>query len=728
MLKVGDTYSGQEVERESEIDIRSLLGLLRRQFRLILVTVVLVVAVAGGVTFTLEKVYSASALILVDPSRKDLYSPELQMQGASTDSARVDSEVELAKAEPTLTGVVERLGLVRHPAFEPKPGLWDTLRAIARLPPPPDPTGEELLKGVVDQLRDAIRVQRRGLTYLISVEARSTDPALAAVLANAVAEEYIEQQITAKRASVELQRGVVQGTIDQARAQVEQSEEAFDAFIDDHLADIVRATGRTDIADLSRELAQINDTRSRIASVSELAANSLTRRDWSSLTGQLESEALQQYETRRRELEAALAGAVAAPERAVDLQAELASIEAEMASVAQAELTSLRRQIAQSEARAADLRTQRSATVLQTSLPPSLLTQILGIQQSAEIARQQYQTLLTRLKDLDVQSVLQVADSRIASSAVPPNVPSFPNIRLTLALAGLAALGLGIGLAFLLENYIGGFTSEAQLQSVLRSNVIATLPLQRTKSGATETGVAALIANSPLSIFAEGVRRARLGIDQAARRTLGTGSGAGVVIMVTSAIPGEGKTTVALSLARAYALSGRSTLLVDCDLRKPGIHRQLGITPESGLLDYLSSGANPPPLQSVMTVDEESGAQIILGARRSDIPTDQLLAGDMFGRLIRAAQQNFEVTILDTSPIVPVVDGLYLAQYVDVVAMVVRWASTSQHEARSTMAALTEAKRPDVEIVTILNQQTINRASYRSKYAGYYSDGYAKKS
>jgi Mrp family chromosome partitioning ATPase len=132
-------------------------------------------------------------------------------------------------------------------------------------------------------------------------------------------------------------------------------------------------------------------------------------------------------------------------------------------------------------------------------------------------------------------------------------------------------------------------------------------------------------------------------------------------MVVASAAPGEGRTTVALALARAYALSGVSTLLIDCDLRKPSIHKLLGMESSGGLLDYLAAaGGDAADLKSIITVDGGSGARVIFGAKRSNVVTDQLIAGATFARLIDAARDSFDVIILDTPPIGAVVDGLYL--------------------------------------------------------------------
>jgi polysaccharide biosynthesis transport protein len=237
--------------------------------------------------------------------------------------------------------------------------------------------------------------------------------------------------------------------------------------------------------------------------------------------------------------------------------------------------------------------------------------------------------------------------------------------------------------------------------------------------------VADALVAAPLSVYSESIRRVRIGVDQALRKAGISGENGservGIVIAVTSAAPNEGKTTISLSLARAYALAGLSTILIDCDLRKPSVHRQLGMDASEGLLDYLTSKASQE-LRSIVTVDDASGAQVVLGSRRSDVATDQLIAGRTFTTLVAAARKNFDVVILDTPPVGPVVDGLYLAGMADAIVFVVKWSATPQQEVRAAVAALTSAKREHVPMLALLNQQAANPQAYKGRYAGYYAE------
>jgi capsular exopolysaccharide synthesis family protein len=334
--------------------------------------------------------------------------------------------------------------------------------------------------------------------------------------------------------------------------------------------------------------------------------------------------------------------------------------------------------------------------------------------------------MLARENDLDTNAYLQLADSRVVSPATPPSDPSFPNTRLILGLATIAALGMGVGLAFLYENYIGGFVSEQQLEAVLGAPVVTGIPRQRPMKRPDGTPVSSLadaMLDSPLSIFAESIRRIRVRIDLATRNLRQAepqNRERGSVVMVTSTAPGEGKTTISLSLARAYALSGRTTLLIDCDLRKPSVHRHLTLHSSAGLVDYLASDAANPELASFTVEDPFSSVQVALGGRRSDIATDQLIANNTFSRLLEAAVTVFDIVILDTPPVGPVVDGIYLAQYADTIVFAVEARHTSQQDAKRALAAIATSKRKSAETLLVLNQHDDAKSAYYYKYKYYY--------
>jgi polysaccharide biosynthesis transport protein len=718
---------------ETEIDLRGVIGLLRRQLRLIIGTVVVVIAVAAIVIFSLTPVYTASTLILVDPSRKNLLDPAAEMMGASSENARVESEVEILRSDAVLLQVIRANNLISDPEFGVRLGLMQSVLAFLRMDDGTVPAGNDALQAVIGNLRRAVSAQRRGLTYLLSIQASSRDRDKAALLANQVAEAYINAQVTAKVGSTLAVRDILQGRLADASAAVVASEEAFDALIDDNIARISASGGSQELLELRRRLEEANSSYAITARLIQVLDDDVAAQSWDAVASSLQSEAIAELERQREMLATRLAAAEQGTQLAVDLQAELAKVESGLATAAEAESAALRRQVAESRGLADELRRQLRSSVLVSDLPADVLTRIYELQQNAEIARRQYETLLARVSEVDQQSNLQIADARVVSPALAPSGPSFPNPRLFLTLAAFGALVLGVGLAFLYEHYIGGFTSDGQVASVLKLKVAASVPRQRAKGGADQAESVAnqMIAN-PLSAYAEAVRRVRAEIDQALRRAPSPGAQgaetdgqpAGKVLMVSSAAPGEGKTTMALSLARAYAMSGRSVLLIDADLRKPSLHRHMGVEASTGLLEYLTEPKKGDGLAGIVFKEEESNLLTLIGARRSDVPTDQLIASKAFEDLVALARSHFEIVVLDTPPVGPVVDGLYLAKFADVIALVVRWASTSQQDARDAAHSLEAAKRPGVPVLVILNQQEGSGSSYRSKFAGYYSEAY----
>jgi succinoglycan biosynthesis transport protein ExoP len=256
---------------------------------------------------------------------------------------------------------------------------------------------------------------------------------------------------------------------------------------------------------------------------------------------------------------------------------------------------------------------------------------------------------------------------------------------------------------------------------VLKTRVATAVPRQKGRS--EKESLANLMVTSPLSVFAESIRRLRATLEQSLRSSVHADEEAGgKIVMVCSTAPNEGKTTLALALARSYALSGQRTLLIDCDLRKPSLHRHLGIEPSQGLLEFLTTD-NSKELSAIISKDVITDATLIVGARRSDLPTDQLLTGPSFQRLLRAARRTFDIVVIDTPPVGPVVDSLYVAPFADAIVFITRWSSTSQLDAKHALASLQGARRPSTEIVAVINQQDQTRASYMRKYGDYYAEG-----
>ncbi|KQY12706.1 GumC family protein [Rhizobium sp. Root482] len=715
---------------DAEIDLKAILGLVRRQLWLILSTIAVVLVLTIIFTYSLTPRYTASSLILVDTSTKNLLDSSNIISNPNADNSRVESEVGILKSDSVLLNVVRENDLVADSEFGINLSFKDRALSWLKIPLPPAPTGEVALAKVLGSFRKATAVNRNGLTYLITVGVTSKDPAKAARLANSMSEIYIQAQIDAKVSATLANRDTVQNQVEAASAAIIENEKAFDSYITANIDRLEKQTNSLTLAALRTQLEQIKTDRASQMSRVETLQKSLRSQDYSTLVAQLQSDALNQYQSQREDLAGRIAQLADDNPEAVNLRAELAKIDTSLASLASREVGSLQEAVTGYDERANEVRQKIRTTFLRSNLPPEVQARIYGLQQSSEILLNQYQKLKTRLQDLDAQSALQLPDSRVVSAALVPTAPSFPNRRMMLALSLVAALGLGIGLAVLREYFIGGFISENQIEAVLKVPLSAIAPRQATgdehhKLANPTSSLADLMVTAPLSLFSESVRRLRLTLDQQERKRglpKPQDGDEGTIIMVSSALPAEGKSTMALSLARAYALTGKRTLLIDCDLRKPSVNKHLNLEPNHDFIDYLRQDRSSATLTSLIMRDPLSSLTVLLGGRRSDIATDELVMSDKMGRILASARKHFDYVILDTPPVEPVVDGLYLARHADMIVFVIKWASTPQSSARQAVAALRENKSPETGIVALLNQQDRNKMSGNYSYSGYYTE------
>lgn len=713
---------------EDEIDIRGLFGILRRRIKLIIAVIVLVMAGAYFYVYSLTPYYTASTLILVDPGEKNLLAPEYAgdaYANFSINDVRVSGEIEILKSDAVALRVVEVAGLLTDPEFGIDP--------IAPVDPEAEPFDPQfLLQSVLQGFKGSTSVSRQGETYLIVAEVSSVDPMRAAELTNIYANAYIEHQIATKVESIQKVSDILRARLEDARLALETSEASFDRFIATNMAQIEEQSDRTDLSALQALYSSVNSQSIQRGLMVDSLESNLQTEDWASIAETLQNDAIRLLENQRQTLEDGLETATAGSELAIDIREELASINDDLAKQTTAALTGLRAEVAGLETQASKTQTRIRESVLQGDLPPELLTKIYALQQDANITRSQYDNFLIRLREIEIQSDLQVADSRVISPALPPISPSSQSSRQILMLAGLLAVGLGVGLAFLNEFIIGGFSSEEQLANSLQLPVAVRIPSvapvkpRRQHNGAPS--VAQVYIEQPMSEYAESIRRLRVALDQSLRKRRGglrTKATQGEVIVIASTVPGEGKSNTSLALARTYASSGLRTLLIDCDLRKPRLHRILGSEPDSGMLHYLMNdglgGELADELEEMYFHDRDSGLEVLLGSGKSNVPTDQLLAGPRFTKLIQGSREVFDVIVLDTPPLQPLVDGLYISHHADVIGLVVKWASTTQRDVKSILPSLFEAKDDDTDVLSILCQEKHSNLRRYRKYAAYYS-------
>ncbi|MBC2835105.1 GumC family protein [Paragemmobacter straminiformis] len=727
---------------KADLDLNTVLGILRRQKRGVLATLLLVLGLALAYLVVATPIYRAGVLIQVDGRSSNLLDPSSNGQEQSAIlNSRVDSEVEILRSEATALAVVKATKLIEDKEFGPQLG-WveklgialgaeldgNALRRLVGLAPRTGQDSGNLVNQTLQKLQNAVDVRRRGLTYLIEISVSSTSPERAAEIANAYAAVYIERQVGAKTQATISARDVLRRQITTAQEQLAQSETAINSFIEANLSRLESETKDPAIGALRNRLneakTQQADRKAKVA----LADVAMSSGDWATVASTLGDQAISELARQRQELADRLQQAEQGSTEAINLRDELAALDNDLQTQSNASMLVMQEEMRSLTGREAEARDQLRNVLLESDVSAEMLADLFNLQQSATIARSQYQTLLAREQDLGALANLQIADARVVSEALPPIAAAFPNKRLIAALALIGGLGLGVMLAFLREFYVGGIVAASQLSNIMQAPVPVTFGLlDQVKSGADPADV---VLTAPMSLYSETFRKLRAAIDIGFEN--GTGNRVapatdpgqqGRIILVCSALQAEGKSTTAIALARTYALAGVKTLLIDADMRKPTVGKRLGLPEEAGLIDFVSEGNLDDMTYLNPRRDSKSPLVVIAAGARSSRPTDQLLNGAAFQGVMEAARERFDIVILDSPPILPVVDTRYLARYADAIVHVVRYATTTQGEVREAAGQMREHQRENTHYIGVLSleQMADSRYGYYGNY-GYYGE------
>jgi capsular exopolysaccharide synthesis family protein len=336
------------------------------------------------------------------------------------------------------------------------------------------------------------------------------------------------------------------------------------------------------------------------------------------------------------------------------------------------------------------------------------------LESEAVAARSVLQTFVSGMVATSAQSGYQNSDARVLSAAETPTHPSFPPRTLLLSLFAVAGVLISLTIVFLSESLDDKIRGTEEAESFLGVPVLGGLPRIPALRRHSKNPSAYALAN-PQSVYAEAMRSINVTVHA-------SDVDYPKVLLITSPLPGDGKSSFAASMARLAAAMGRQVLLVDCDLRHPSVGKLLDATPGPGLLEVLLGEAS---LEDAVRVDRASGLNFIpIGgnARGSRFPIE-LLQSMRMAEFARHAGKRFDLVVFDSPPIGIVHDALVLAHYADAILMVVRWGTTRKRVARTALRKFTASKYKVTGVV--LSQVDVAR------HAGYgYSDQlsvYAKK-
>lgn len=712
-----------------EPSLLDLLAALRRRLGLIVLVCLLGCGLSLGLLGLVPRTYEARALVLIDPDRSRPGDPP-GLAGGALDSAMVDSQARILASRSLARDIVLNLRLIEDPEFRaplPSPGrflatAWERLAGAPAADALTDPldTGEDPVGELVDRFLERLVVAREGKTYVIAIGFRSAEPDKAARIANAVAEHYLLAQLASKVDSAQRSADWLAERLAAAKAQHEADLAALNAFRERGLA----AGGGRDgerLVQLEREL--VAATLERTAKEARIARlREAIRRGEPVAPGEdlgsstlLQNLSALKAQSLRREAELKAEYGDRHP-RIIDARREVAELEARIETEQAALLREQEGLVQVARAREQALQRELDRVKARSAEVDRADQELKALEQRAEISRRLYESYLGQVERSAQGEAGQRPDARVISEAVPPTSPSFPRPRLVLSVALTVSLLVALLAAYLAELADKGFRTAEDLREALGLTPLAVLPrLPARSAGPPE----AHLLDRPTGRIAEGVRAVLASL-------LGRpAAGRGRVVLVTSCLPGEGKTTLALCLGRLAAGEGLRTLLVDADLRRPRVREVLGPEPRPGLAELLRGECT---LETALRVDARSGLVVLPGSQRAGQPT-RLLGADGLGRLLAAARERFDLVLVDTGPLVAVADARLMAPLVDQAVLVVRWSATPRDLAA---AALAGARELEGKLVgAVLNRVDLRKeARYgrsggraaRLALAGYYAD------
>lgn len=679
-------------ERPSDFGLGDFVRVLRRRlwvFGAVSAAVFLLVALY---TATSARIYQANVQVQLNLRPTNAFpSAESVVTGLSGDTAAIDTETTILGSRKVAELVVESLKLTDDAEFAPpkaRPSLLKSLLSLTGSKAVANPELEMAQRKqiAVTNLQAAIKIQRSGLTYIVDITAKARSAEKAALIANAYAEAYLNQQLEAKYDAIARVNEWLNTRLSSLREEVRVKERAVEAVRAESGLTSVEGSTLTEQA-LSEISSQLIEAR---ASLAERQARLRSVREGTG-SGDAAEEALQspviaslrgqQAELARQKAELSAKYDWKHPEirRITDEIADIDSrVDQEVARI----VSGLRNQVEVARQRVASIEASLSGQRSELAGNNVAAVRFRELDRDAESSRVLYEAFLNKAKQVAEQVGIEQADASIVSRANPPLYASFPNTKLNYVIGLALGVLLGLAAVVLMELLETSLRSAEDVQQRLRTPCLGNLPMLDKRARTLDGELISpenFVVKRPLSPFGEALRglRASVFFSNAERQIR--------VLAVTSAVPGEGKTTTATGLARISALAGSKTILVDCDLRRRSATHALGLQVEQGLVEVLMGNAK---LSDVLQLDAASGMDVLPLAQAEFTPRD-LLSGPNMVQLINQLRARYEVIILDTAPVLPLSDSRVLCPLADGVLLIVRWGRTPSSVAKEAMELLT---------------------------------------
>jgi len=720
------------------INLEFIFNFARRRFWIILFTALLMGGAGVAYLMLVRAPYTAMGILKIDTRKFQLFqqSPSLGDQSIDAGSAEVESHIQALKSENLALKVITELHLADDDEF----GRAAAIPIVSNLIETRRPESEAW------RIRNALRifekrytVERQG-AYLISVRFESANAERSAQIANAIAQAYISEQLDAKYEVTREGSKWLEGRITELRDRVSASERAVIEYKAQHKivdAGNGRLITEQQLTDLNNQLtairAKTSEMRVRLDRVSaalddpaDMALINATASEASS------NQLIMKLRTQYLELAAREADW---SEKYGRKHLAVLSVRTNMRGIRASILDELQRlresyksdyEVASEAEKVIETRLQGAIAESQTSNEAQVM--LSDLKSSAETYKTLYDNFVKRHTEAIEQQSFPYTEARLITKAMPPMKRTYRKSLLIVAMTPLMGLILGIGLGALRDFFDRGFRTSSQIEEMLGLACIAVVPSQKKQAKKTgsrrapgvtgpspcsisnQLSIASSVVEQPFSAFAEAIRTIKLAADL-------NGMTANKVVGITSAIPDEGKSTIAAALALSIAQVGGRAILVDCDLRNPSLSRAITPNAKAGIVEVLSGK---------VALDEALSREVFLSlaflpvfSEHRITDSSELLSSIAMKGLFDRLRSSYDYVIVDLPPLAPLADVRATTHLVDSYLLVAEWGSTSTAVIQHALSRAPQVY--DRAIGAVLNKVDLKALRfYEGNRAGYY--------
>jgi capsular exopolysaccharide synthesis family protein len=728
-MSVNAETQQQSQPTDEVIDLRKYFAVINRSKWRILLLALLIAILTAFIVLNMKPVFSAKATLLIEAQQAKAVKIEEVYGMNSAQQEYYLTQFEILKSRTIAESVIIRLNLAEHPDYMPKASLKNKiqdwlpfLRAGTDDNKSQQQIALEKRERLFAQFISNLSIEPVRKTQLVNIYFESHDPELAAKVANAIGETYIDSQLEAKMGITQKANSWLGGRLGELRQRLDDSEKAMQDFrLREGLIDVagVRGLGSQELERLGVELTAARSKKAQVDSFIRVISQ-YGKTNVDQLESLPEITAHPSIQNVKKEV-------ISAERKVSELSKiygpkhpKLLAVKSELATIQENLREQIRKLIAgienesQTEAqKLASLEAEMARAKGQYQDVSGKEAEYQRLQREVETNRQLFETFMSRQKETEVAGDFDSAIARFTDRAITVTEPIKPKRKFIVILAFIAALGFGVVVAFVMESLNDTIKTSQDVESVLQQRSLGIIPKLVLNNNVAEFN--RTFFDTEQRTFSESVRSIRtslalLALDKPLQ-----------LLVVTSSVPEEGKSTVSSNLSFAFAQLEK-VLLIDADMRKPTIAKRFSLPAfQPGLANYLTETES---LENCIVHDEQSGVDI-LPAGTIPINPLELLAHPRFLALLNELKGRYTKIVIDTPPVQAVSDALMIARLADAVVMVVKADYSRSGLIQNSLAKLVQSHAKVYGVV--LNDLDVKKAErYYGSY-GYYQY-YAEKS